>query len=338
MGKKLRLYLISYLLVVVAITLFFPFQVEGQTVGQFTLWNQNHYLVNPAAAGNQDYFDASIGYRKQWSGIKNAPQSIYAVGHSVLNRPKTHQRSALRISNTSKNGVYKKQKKFNKPMLKHALGGHISNQEQGAFTRTEAMLTYAIHLPIVKDISLSFGVSAGLNSFGFDENKASVLVDGDPLFNAFVTGENSNQMNVNTGAYLYSDKFFFGFSTNQILQNELKIADIDIDRPSPAKLEMQHFIIGGYHFDLTNDFRLTPNVLIKLASSTPTYFDLGVTLNYQEMMFLGFSYRNDEVISASFGMNINYFLRMGYAYDYTTSELSRAATGSHEFFIGVTLY
>tara|TARA_R110002072_G_C7898972_1_gene529464 strand:- start:114 stop:1127 length:1014 start_codon:yes stop_codon:yes gene_type:complete len=337
MVKKLHLSFALSNIILVLLLFGYSIKTDGQTIGQFTMWNQNHYLVNPAAAGNQDYFDAALGYRKQWAGVKNSPQSIYAVGHSVLNRPKTHQRSALRISNTNR-GVYNKQKKLNKPMLKHAVGGYLGNQEQGAFTRTEAMLTYALHLPIKNDISLSFGLSGGLNSFGFNEAKANVLNEGDPIYNAFVAGENSNQLNVNAGTYLYSDRFFVGFSTSQILQNELKIADTDINRASPAKLEMQHFIIGGFNFDLTNDFRLTPNMLVKLSETSSSYLDMGVSLTYQQFMFMGLNYRTDQVLSASFGMNLSYFLRMGYAYDYTTSELSGASSGSHELFIGITLY
>jgi len=311
--------------------------LRAQTVGQFTLWNQNHYIVNPAAAGNQDYFDIALGLRQQWSGVKNAPKTFYAVGHTVLNRPKTHERSAIRISRTNKS-VYRKQKSFSKPILKHAVGGHISTLEQGAFDRTEAVLTYAIHLPIKNEISLSFGLSAGLNSFSFDESKASVLDNNDPVFNAFVNGENSNQLNVNAGTYLYSDQFFIGYSANQLLQNELEIADIDNPGTGSANLEIQHFLIGGYHIDLDNDFRLTPNLLVKISNPTPSFVDFGLNLSYQQMMFFGMNYRTDEVISASLGFDVSYFLKVGYAYDYTTSDLGGVANGSHEFFVGIKLY
>lgn len=314
---------------------FFPMTI-AQTIGQFTMWNQNHYLVNPAAAGNKDYFDAAIGFRQQWAGIKNAPRTIYASGHSVLNKPQTHQRSAIRMSNSNK-GISRKRKNFSKPMLKHAIGGSISTHEQGAFNRTEAMLSYALHLPISRDLSLSFGLSGGLNSFGFDQSRASVLRDGDPVYDAYVGGENSNQLNVNAGSYLYSDLFFVGYSANQLLQNELEIADIEVDG-STANLEIQHFFIAGYHFDLTNDFRLTPNLLIKISKSSPLFYDIGVNLTYKQEFFVGINYRSDQVISASLGMQANHFLKFGYAYDYTTSELSGAASGSHELFIGLTVF
>lgn len=308
----------------------------SQTVGQYTMWFQNHYLVNPAAVGNQDYIDVSMGYRKQWAGVKNSPQTIYATGHSVLNRPATHNRSALRISNT-KNGEYRKQKNYSKPMIKHAIGGKLNSIQQGAFVRTEALASYGFHLPVAKDLSLSFGLSAGLNSFGFDENLATVIDENDPVYQDYVAGETSNQLNLNAGLYLYSDQFFVGFSSNQLLQNDLQIADIETT-PANSNLEMQHILIGGYHFDLTNDFRLSPNALFRLTEANPLGFELGANLSYQEFLNAGLSYRSDDAISIQFGMQANHFLKFGYAYDYTLSELSAASSGSHELYIGLTLY
>ena len=310
--------------------------VEAQTIGQFTMWNQNHYIVNPAAAGNLDYFDVAIGFRRQWAGIKDAPRTFYATGHSVLNRPKTYQRSALRGSNTD-NSIYKKGKNLSRPRLKHALGGSMSTNEFGAFKKSEVTLTYAIHLPIYKDISLSFGLSSGLNNFGFDESRANVIVDNDPIYNAYLMGENSNKLNMNAGTYLYSDKFFFGYSANQILQNKLEIADIKTTS-EVSNVALHHFIIGGYNFDLTNDIRVTPSVIVKKIKPNPMSIDITGTVTYKEALYVGLTYRTTDAISIMTGFQFNHFLRAGYSYDYTTSDLGARSNGSHEIFIGLTLF
>ena len=198
-------------------------------------------------------------------------------------------------------------------MLKHAAGAQLSNSQQGAFERTEVVLSYALHLPIVNDISLSFGLSSGLNSFSFDESVASVLNENDPVFNAYASGQASNQLNINAGTYLYSDRFFIGYSANQILQNDLEIADAELTGAGSANLEMQHFIIGGYNIDLTNDFRLTPNLLVKIVQPNPSFVDFGLNLSYQQFIYVGMNYRTDEALTASLGINVNYFLKLGYA-------------------------
>jgi type IX secretion system PorP/SprF family membrane protein len=306
---------------------------HAQTVAQYTQWNQNHYLVNPAAAGNQNHFDVATGFRKQWSGIKDAPQSFYATGHTVLNRPKSFENSAIRISESSSSN----DKKSNSPMLKHAAGAKVNSSQFGAFEKVEAMLTYALHLPVTKTINLSFGLSAGLNNYSFNSSEAQVLREGDPVYDAYVVGENSNKLNVNSGTYLYSDKFFVGYAAHQLLQNNLEIADIETNTEE-ASLELHHFIMGGYNFDLTNDFRLTPSVLIKKLNPNPVSVDVNATLTYKQAMYVGLGYRNAESISAMVGYQVNHFLRAGYAYDFLTSDLNQRAGGSHEIFIGLTLF
>ena len=310
--------------------------IKAQTVSQYTMWYQNHYLVNPAAAGNLDYLDVGVGFRRQWAGVKNVPQTFYATAHSVLNRPKTFERSALRLSNTQ-DGVYDADKDINKPMLKHALGGSLNTSEFGAFKNSSAMLTYALHLPVFDKVSLSFGLSGGLNNYGFDQGKATVIESNDPIYNAYAAGENSNKFNVNAGTYLYSDKFFFGYSANQLLQNKLEIADIQTTGEK-ASLEIHHFIMGGYHFDLSNDWRLTPAVLLKKLNPNPISYDINATLTYKQTIYGGIAYRNEDAISLMFGMQFNHLVRAGYAYDFGTSELSKQASGSHEIFIGLTLF
>ena len=139
--------------------------VKAQTVQQYTMYNLNHYIINPAAAGYENFADVRMGYRKQWAGYKEAPSTYYLSGHTVLNRPKTYQRSAVRMSNTWAN------RSRIKPMVKHAVGGVVNSSEFGAFKRLEATGSYALHLPINRDISFSMGLSAGLKSFTFDESR-----------------------------------------------------------------------------------------------------------------------------------------------------------------------
>lgn len=321
----------------IAILLALSGGIEAQTIGQFTMWNQNHYIVNPAAAGNLDYFDVAVGYRRQWAGIKEAPKTIYATGHTVLNRPKTFERSALRGSETENLSTYKKGKNLSKPMVKHALGGKISSNEFGAFKKTEATLTYALHLPLFKDVSLSFGLSGGLNNYGLNESRINAIQENDPIVNAYLSGENSNKLNIDAGTYIYSDKFFLGYSANQILQNDLDIADVNITS-GLSSVEIHHFLIGGYNFDLSNNLRLTPNVIAKSIKNNPESLDFNATLTYKESIYGGLTFRTTDAISLMGGVQLSNLFRMGYAYDYTMSELKAQSNGSHEIFIGLTLF
>ncbi|MFT4755514.1 MAG: type IX secretion system PorP/SprF family membrane protein [Vicingaceae bacterium] len=318
----------------ISFVLFTGTSVFGQILQQYTLWNQNHYLINPAAAGNQDHTDVAIGFRQQWAGVSNAPRSYYATGHTVLNRPKSFQRSALYTSKTARPP---RQLRGRRSYVKHALGGALNSGENGAFKKTQAMLTYALHLPIKNGLYLSFGLSGGLSNFGFNESEATVLSNNDPTYNSYAESSNTNLFNADAGTYLYSDKFFVGYSGRQILRNQLKLANVTTGN-DPTSLEMEHLISGGYHFDLSNDFRLTPNMLIKKTGNLPTSFEVNGTLMYKEVMNIGLTYRNESALAAIFGFQFNHLFKAGYSFDYTLTEIRERSSGSHEIFIGLTLF
>lgn len=324
------------LVFIFSIVLLIPIGVSSQTYEQYTLWNQNHYLLNPAAAGNLDYLEIATGLRRQWAGIKDAPSSYYATGHTVLNRPKTHQLSALRISTTARSKFYRARKNL-RPYLKHALGGQIATHEFGAFKKTEANLSYAIHLPMNNDIYWSFGVTAGLSNFGFDEGRANVLNTGDQVYEAYASGETTNKFNSNAGTYVYSDDFYVGYSAHQLLQNKLDIADIETTTEE-ATLTMRHYAMAGYHFYLTQDLKLTPNVLVKMVEAQPMNLEFGGTLTFADAIYGGLNYRGEDAIAIIAGAEIKRIFKIGYAFDYTTSEISESASGSHEIFLGFTLF
>lgn len=303
---------------------------QAQIAQQYTMYTQNHYLINPAAAGNKDFLDVSLGFRRQWAGVSDAPSSFYATGHTALNQPKTFQRSALYTSGTQ--GVV--QKKRSMGSLKHAVGAQLNSNTNGAFKRNQAMFTYALHLPVTRKMNLSFGVSAGLNNYGFDESKVTVLDINDPTYNAYADGENANKFNVNAGTYLYADKFFVGYSASNIIQNDLDIATSN----STATLNMQHNVMGGYRYPLTNDFELNTNVLAKIREANPLSYDVNLTLDYKRSLSAGLSYRSEDAVSILLGAQLTPLLKAGYAYDYTTSDIRDQSGGSHELFIGLTIF
>ena len=323
----------------IIITPFFVFllslQANAQAIGQFTMWNQNHFIVNPAAAGNMEYLDAAMGYRRQWAGIKEAPSTFYGTAHTVLNRPKRTEVSSLRGTSSAIQAIGSEVKK--RVRLKHAAGVMLNTSEFGAFKKSEISATYALHFPITREIRLSFGLSAGLNNFGFDESKTQVIEANDPIYNSYFIGQNQNLFNVNSGAYLYSDRFFVGYSANQILQNKLELSELK-SAGDVAAISMHHFIMAGYNYDLNNNVRITPSILAKKLKSNPLSIDFSATVTYRQAMYVGLTYRTTDAISIIGGYQFSHLLRAGYSYDYTLSELREASSGSHEVFIGFTLF
>jgi type IX secretion system PorP/SprF family membrane protein len=303
---------------------------QSQTVQQYTMYNQNHYLINPAAAGNENFADIRSGYRQQWSGSKDAPSTYYLSGHTVLNRPKNHERSAMRISETWR-------KPARRSMVKHAVGGLVNVSTFGAFNGLDASGSYALHLPINREVHISFGVSAGINSFSFDERKATVLYSNDPIYDTYATSDRSTKFNANTGVYIYSDKFFAGYSAQQLIRNEIGLSNIKLVTGG-ERFDLHHMLLGGYNFDLTNDTRLTPSVLLKQVGYNILIYDVNTFVTYKQFLSLGAGYRSTGAVSAMFSLQINNLIKIGYSYDYITSDIREVSNGGNELFIGIIIY
>jgi hypothetical protein len=57
-------------------------------------------------------------------------------------------------------------------------------------------------------------------------------------------------------------------------------------------------------------------------------------IQYQDLLWLGFSYRYNSGFAAMLGVNISSTVNLGYSYDYTTTPLNTVSNGTHEIVIG----
>ena len=53
--------------------------VFAQQKPQYTQYVFNNYLLNPAVSGIENYTDAKVGYRSQWTGLDGAPVTSYIL-------------------------------------------------------------------------------------------------------------------------------------------------------------------------------------------------------------------------------------------------------------------
>ena len=65
-----------------------------------------------------------------------------------------------------------------------------------------------------------------------------------------------------------------------------------------------------------------------------TTFDINLNAQFNERFWVGASYRNEDAIVGMLGMNITEKLKVGYSYDFTTSELKNYSDGTHEIMLG----
>ena len=131
----------NYLTILIILFLLsFSFQSKAQELTNYSLYQQNNYLFNPAITGNDGCINAFVNTRFQWVGINGAP-AIYTFGmHGFLTKSM-------------------------------GLGIFIANDKHSNFNNLNAKLSYSYRVIFEKDHFLSFGAGLGIfnNSVVFDD-------------------------------------------------------------------------------------------------------------------------------------------------------------------------
>jgi len=103
-----------------------------------------------------------------------------------------------------------------------------------------------------------------------------------------------------------------------------------------SQLVRHYFAHGGYIIDLGGDMQIEPSVLVKAIQNAPIQFDINAKAIYKEMAWIGCSYRSMESLVALLGIKYKN-MGLGYAYDFTLTNLKNYSTGSHELFLSLYL-
>ncbi len=279
---------------------------HAQQRPQYSLYYQNNYILNPAIAGIEDYFDTKLSYRNQWLGINGAPTTTYITSQGPLgNIEKGH----------------------------HGIGFNVIEDRTGPTSQLTIDASYAYHIPLTKRIKIAFGVSAGATQYSLATDQLVL----DQNFDPAVPKNRASQLvpDLVAGIWIYSEQFYFGASMTQLLPSQVNFNTQD--KNPLNRLQPHQFVTAGYKFFLTEDISLTPSVMIKHVSPVPVSFDLNGKLQYKDIMWLGTSIRRTDGFSLSAGFYISRSLNVSYAYDYTYSPLQQYTSGSHEIILGLQL-
>jgi type IX secretion system PorP/SprF family membrane protein len=114
---------------------------KSQQLDQWTQFYLNEYIVNPATAGSDEYFNAFAQYRDQWVGMTDAPRTAYiSVDGPIVNK-------------------------------NMGIGASIISDVVGYNRKTQFMASYAYHLKLSEKYNLSFSLSAGIGQYSVDAGK-----------------------------------------------------------------------------------------------------------------------------------------------------------------------
>lgn len=262
---------------------------------QFTQYMYNTLSVNSAYAGSRGHFSVTGIHRSQWVGIDGAPRTQTLTLDTPIGK-------------------------------KIGLGLSIVNDEIGPTDETYFDLNFSYTIKTSETHRLSFGVKGGGRLFNIDWTKGQSQ-NPDILFQQNIN--NRFLPTVGAGLYLHSEKSYIGLSIPNFFTDQ----HYDDIQESIASERLHFFLIGGLIFDINENTKFKPAFLLKHVVGAPLIVDISANFMFYDHFRLGASYRWDDSVSGLVGFQVTPGLLIGYAYDYTTTELQKFTTGSHEIMI-----
>lgn len=291
-----------FILMISLLTNLFSGLSYAQNESQYTQYRFNTMKFNPAFTGNRRKITSIfLRYRNQWVGMTGAPRTLDA---------------ALQFSLGNKRPI--------------GLGLEFVNDKIGPANANEVVADFSYTIPLEKGYKFAFGVKGGVKLLNVDPDKLNPYD-----YNGLnLSRSNHTEPIVGTGLYIYNETWYFGVSS----PNLIKTKHYDDYEVSKANRDIIIYITGGYEIKVNQNITLAPLFLVKGAFGAPVAVDLSVNTTFYNKLILGLDYRWDAAISVMGAFQIRNDLMIGYAYDYTMSEIRRYNKGSHEIFLRFDLF
>ncbi len=288
-------------------SLLWPFLLAAQQEQLYTQFMFNKLAVNPAYAGNDPVTSVNLLYRDQWNGFAGAPKT------QVLSL------SAPLADN------------------KIGLGFNLINHTIGVSQKLSLEAMYAYRFKVGEGM-LSMGVSASSRRFTLDFTDSRLMaiqgLENDPS----IVQEriSKNLFNFGFGIYYNTDLYYLGASIPRLGQ-----VNLDFDENDILSQEVRHLnLMGGAAFAWSERFTFKPQLMVRITENAPLDFELNFSGTVDERYTVGVSYRAGgnqggigESLNAIFALQLNEQLLLGFAYDFTLSDIRTYQNGSVEMML-----
>lgn len=266
----------------------------GQQDPQYTQYMYNMNILNPAYAGSEGSLNIGILGRTQWTGIEGAPKTLTAS--------------------------------INAPIAKRVgLGFSAIVDKIGPVKEQNVYTDFSYTIPVSSTGNLAFGLKGGVTFFNVD--LTSIDLGDNKVDNLFKENVNKTMMNFGAGLFYYTNRYYLGLSVPNFLKTT------HLDKKYQAVEDVHGFLTGGYIFTMSESLDLKPSFLVKAAPGAPLSIDLSLNALLYHSLELGLSWRHDDSISGLVNVKVTDMIRVGYAYDYTISDLSDYSSGTHELML-----
>ncbi len=274
-------------------------QIDIANAQQDPLYAQyinNPMVINPAYTGINNLLNASLSYRRQWSGFNDAPTTTALSAHSSF--------------------------------FDNKIGGGLLlvRDQLGSTVNTQFNVTYAYKIEFTEH-TLSFGLQTGVLNLREDNSELNPKDADDDVF---TNDQNITKFNFGAGVILKGDDFFLGLSIPRLVNNQEQFGTLQ------SEVYKRHlYLSGGYIYHLGTGLALKMAGLLKSVSGSPLSMDYNAAIVLRDKYTFGVLSRNFQTYGLLAQLNISDNLRFGYVFEVPTNKSVGTSFTSHELTLTV---
>lgn len=328
---------IFYILIIVALLL--PNKGFAQIDYRFVQFQQNPVPVNPAFSGIDDFMDIKLGYRTQWTGFDDSPTNLFmsvnmpfriSPGSNFRDRGvRLFEANAYNEKETNDDFGYRKG-------YRHGASAYILQNQDGGFNNFAGYVNYAYHIRFTNQLIWSIGMGVGYEYNEFDVSGISVLnPTNDPTYQNYLNGQNNkSNINVNLGSVIYHKQFYLGYSMLSAASFNIAGSNAEFNKQVVEKVQTVQL---GYRYRWRYGYLINPSILVKIRPDSPVEIIGSLRGRIHDKIWAGVHYSYLGAVGLSFGAYLTANIGFNYAYEFPTSQILRATSGSHEIILGIKL-
>lgn len=267
----------------------------AQNTADYTVFNYNLNLVNPAFTGKNNKIQIATNYKKVWSGIENS------IHTSVLS--------------------------FSMPLPNNfGAGIGITRDDFYLFSESIASIDISYKVALNQNNNILFGIKAQGAFFNPNLNKIHTQIANDPLF---VDVNKKFSPNLAIGIALKNEDYFIHFSVLDILKNQRFKGTTNTTNNFRINTG------GGFYTSINHNLELTTTALVRIIQGAPLSFDITSMLNINKKIDIGATYRWNNALMANVLIDINSWMQLGYSHGFPINEIAKYNNGTNEVFLRV---
>lgn len=279
--KKIKIIITGLAILIVCLA-------SAQQSPTYTQYMFNPYILNPAIAGTNPYYQIRMINRFQWLNFTDAPVTNGVSVYGPLN---------------------KKYKNM-------GVGGSIVSDVVGPTSQNGIYGSYSYNYNLSEDIKISGGLSLGVLQYKVDgTNFLSSDIDGfqndDPYLQRSV--ETKFLPDASVGVYMWSTEYQIGFSADRLLNTKFTMYN---GETALSRLRSHFYVFGAYKYLINRRWGIEPSIIVKGVYPALPQLDFNAKVIYKNILWGGLSVRTSDAISIMGGYLYNKRIYMGLAYDY----------------------